>query len=99
MRGIPDEGVAIAVVVQVLIPADIAGVMFTAEPVTGAEQRGKRGEVDERVTHQQKQVIPFRHRQRASRAIALAATHEVHRWPIPLVGFRDRGLRNPNGRY
>jgi phosphohistidine swiveling domain-containing protein len=39
VRGIPDEGVAIAVVVQVLIPADIAGVMFTAEPVTGARDR------------------------------------------------------------
>ena len=30
-----DDDVQIAVVVQVLVPADIAGVMFTADPVTG----------------------------------------------------------------
>ena len=33
-REIVDD-VQIAVVVQVLVPADIAGVMFTADPVTG----------------------------------------------------------------
>ena len=34
-----DDDVQIAVVVQVLVPADIAGVMFTAEPVTGERDR------------------------------------------------------------
>ncbi len=34
--GIPQEDVAIAVVVQQLVPADAAGVLFTANPVTGA---------------------------------------------------------------
>ena len=38
-QGIPPEGVALAVVVQVLIPAEAAGIMFTADPVTG--QRGQ----------------------------------------------------------
>ncbi|MDJ0349341.1 PEP/pyruvate-binding domain-containing protein [Cryobacterium sp. PH29-G1] len=33
--GIDDTSVAIAVVVQRMVPADIAGVMFTANPVTG----------------------------------------------------------------
>src|SRR4030095_13732525 len=33
---VPDEDVALAVVVQELVEADAAGVMFTANPVTGA---------------------------------------------------------------
>ena len=33
---VPDDSVAMAVVVQQLVPADWAGVMFTANPVTGA---------------------------------------------------------------
>ncbi|HEX6255821.1 MAG TPA: PEP/pyruvate-binding domain-containing protein [Euzebyales bacterium] len=35
-RGISAEHVRMAVVVQVMVPADSAGVMFTANPVTGA---------------------------------------------------------------
>ncbi|GAA0929428.1 PEP/pyruvate-binding domain-containing protein [Nonomuraea longicatena] len=35
-RGIADDGVAIAVVVQSMVEAEIAGVLFTANPVTGA---------------------------------------------------------------
>jgi rifampicin phosphotransferase len=35
-RPVPDEEVALAVVVQELVEADAAGVMFTANPVTGA---------------------------------------------------------------
>ncbi|GAA1986354.1 PEP/pyruvate-binding domain-containing protein [Microbacterium pumilum] len=38
-RGIPDDEVQIAVVVQALVAADIAGVMFTADPVTGERDR------------------------------------------------------------
>ncbi|GAA1465104.1 PEP/pyruvate-binding domain-containing protein [Microbacterium thalassium] len=37
--GIDDASVAIAVVVQRMVPADLAGVMFTADPVTGARDR------------------------------------------------------------
>lgn len=36
---IPAESVAIAVVVQRMVPADYAGVLFTADPVTGARDR------------------------------------------------------------
>lgn len=39
-RGIDPREVAIAVVVQKMVPADVAGVMFTANPVTG-----ERGEI------------------------------------------------------
>ncbi|GAA5009012.1 PEP/pyruvate-binding domain-containing protein [Actinopolymorpha pittospori] len=35
-NGIPAEDVALAVVVQELVPADAAGVLFTADPMTGA---------------------------------------------------------------
>ncbi|MGP4097017.1 PEP/pyruvate-binding domain-containing protein [Nonomuraea sp. KM90] len=35
-NGVPHEDVALAVVVQELVDADAAGVMFTADPVTGA---------------------------------------------------------------
>ncbi|WP_309127161.1 PEP/pyruvate-binding domain-containing protein [Microbacterium sp.] len=38
-RRIDPVGVRIAVVVQVLIDADVAGVMFTADPVSGARDR------------------------------------------------------------
>lgn len=31
-RGIPDDGLAMAVVVQVLVPAEVAGVLFTRDP-------------------------------------------------------------------
>jgi pyruvate,water dikinase len=34
-RGIPPEDVAIAVVIQKMVDADVAGVMFSADPVTG----------------------------------------------------------------
>ncbi len=34
-NGIPQEGIALAVVVQQLIPSESSGVMFTANPVTG----------------------------------------------------------------
>jgi phosphohistidine swiveling domain-containing protein len=34
-QGIPSEHVALAVVVQVLVPAESAGVLFTAHPLTG----------------------------------------------------------------
>jgi rifampicin phosphotransferase len=37
--GIPPEDVSLAVVVQELVPADVAGVLFTADPVTGARDR------------------------------------------------------------
>ncbi|MCX7590526.1 MAG: pyruvate, phosphate dikinase, partial [Kiritimatiellae bacterium] len=35
-QGIPNEGLALAVVVQKMVMAEAAGVMFTANPVTGA---------------------------------------------------------------
>jgi len=38
-HGVGDEGLAIAVVVQLMVPAESAGVMFTANPVNG--QRGE----------------------------------------------------------
>ncbi|MDP9861492.1 MULTISPECIES: PEP/pyruvate-binding domain-containing protein [Streptosporangium] len=38
-NGVPHDDVALAVVVQELVPADAAGVLFTADPVTG--ERGK----------------------------------------------------------
>ncbi|MEJ2352213.1 MAG: PEP/pyruvate-binding domain-containing protein, partial [Anaerolineales bacterium] len=34
-QAIPSEGVALAVVVQLLVPAEAAGIMFTAHPITG----------------------------------------------------------------
>jgi len=37
-QGIRSEEIAIAVVVQQLVPADVAGVMFTANPMTGARE-------------------------------------------------------------
>ncbi|MBB2745810.1 UNVERIFIED_ORG: pyruvate,water dikinase [Microbispora rosea subsp. rosea] len=37
--GIPDDGVSIAVVVQSMVEADTAGVMFTADPVSGDRSR------------------------------------------------------------
>ncbi|WES64580.1 PEP/pyruvate-binding domain-containing protein [Microbacter sp. GSS18] len=37
--GVDDGTVSIAVVVQRMVPADLAGVMFTADPVTGARDR------------------------------------------------------------
>lgn len=37
--GIDPAGLAIAVVVQKMVPADVAGVLFTADPVTGARDR------------------------------------------------------------
>src|SRR5919202_77533 len=37
--GIPPEQVSLAVVVQELVPADAAGILFTADPVTGARDR------------------------------------------------------------
>ncbi|MBB2912085.1 pyruvate,water dikinase [Streptosporangium becharense] len=38
-NGVPQDEVAIAVVVQELVPADAAGVLFTADPVTGDRGR------------------------------------------------------------
>lgn len=38
-HGIAPEDVSLAVVVQVLVPADAAGIMFTADPVSGARGR------------------------------------------------------------
>ena len=38
-HGVPAEDVALAVVVQRMVPADAAGVVFTADPVTGARDR------------------------------------------------------------
>lgn len=38
-QGIRSQDVAIAVVVQQLVPADVAGVLFTAHPLTGARDR------------------------------------------------------------
>ncbi|SEL72341.1 PEP/pyruvate-binding domain-containing protein [Nonomuraea pusilla] len=38
-NGVPHDDVALAVVVQTLVEADAAGVMFTADPVTGARDR------------------------------------------------------------
>ena len=38
-QGIRPEEVSIAVVVQQLVPADVAGVLFTANPVTGARDQ------------------------------------------------------------
>lgn len=37
--GVDEQTVAIAVVVQRMVPADLAGVMFTADPVTGRRER------------------------------------------------------------
>lgn len=34
-QGVPDDGLALAVVVQAMVPADTAGVLFTRDPVTG----------------------------------------------------------------
>ncbi|MBM4461278.1 MAG: hypothetical protein FJ011_26565 [Chloroflexi bacterium] len=34
-QGIPPESVALAVVVQLLVPAEAAGILFTADPITG----------------------------------------------------------------
>lgn len=34
-NGIPSEGVALAVVVQTLVPSEASGILFTANPVTG----------------------------------------------------------------
>ena len=34
-QGIPPESVALAVVVQLLVPAEAAGILFTANPITG----------------------------------------------------------------
>ncbi|MEJ2262599.1 MAG: PEP/pyruvate-binding domain-containing protein [Anaerolineales bacterium] len=34
-QAIPSEGVALAVVVQLLVPAEVAGIMFTANPING----------------------------------------------------------------
>ncbi len=38
-HGIRPEDVSIAVVVQQLVPADVAGILFTANPLTGARDR------------------------------------------------------------
>src|SRR6266487_2215230 len=38
-HGIPSEGVSLAVVVQELVPADAAGILFTANPLTGAREQ------------------------------------------------------------
>lgn len=38
-NGVAHEEVALAVVVQLLVPADAAGILFTADPVTGAGDR------------------------------------------------------------
>jgi phosphohistidine swiveling domain-containing protein len=38
-NGIPPQGVGIGVVVQRLVPADAAGILFTADPLTGALDR------------------------------------------------------------
>lgn len=37
-RGIPDDGLSLAVVVQRLVDADAAGILFTADPTTGATE-------------------------------------------------------------
>jgi hypothetical protein len=39
-QGIPPESVALAVVVQLLVPAEVAGILFTANPLNG-----RRGEI------------------------------------------------------
>jgi pyruvate,water dikinase len=38
-QGIPSDSVALAVVVQQLVPADAAGILFTANPLTGARDQ------------------------------------------------------------
>ena len=38
-NGVPQDSVALAVVVQELVPADAAGVLFTADPATGERDR------------------------------------------------------------
>src|SRR6266516_6726974 len=38
-HGIPPEEVSLAVVVQELVPADAAGILFTANPLTGAREQ------------------------------------------------------------
>lgn len=38
-RGIDERGLAMAVVVQEMVPAEVAGVMFSADPVTGRRDR------------------------------------------------------------
>ena len=38
-HGIPPEQVSLAVVVQELVPADAAGILFTANPLTGAREQ------------------------------------------------------------
>jgi pyruvate,water dikinase len=38
-RGVRSDEVALAVVVQQLVPADAAGIMFTADPLTGARDK------------------------------------------------------------
>jgi pyruvate,water dikinase len=38
-QGIPPESVALAVVIQLLVPAEAAGILFTADPVSGLRDR------------------------------------------------------------
>lgn len=38
-QGIPAEGVALAVVVQLLVPAEVAGILFTANSITGVRDQ------------------------------------------------------------
>jgi phosphohistidine swiveling domain-containing protein len=38
-QGIPSEDVALAVVIQRLVPAEMAGILFTANPLTGARDQ------------------------------------------------------------
>jgi phosphohistidine swiveling domain-containing protein len=38
-QGIPAEGVALAVVIQLLVPAEVAGILFTANSITGVRDQ------------------------------------------------------------
>lgn len=38
-QGFPTEGVALAIVVQLLVPAEVAGILFTANSITGARDQ------------------------------------------------------------
>jgi phosphoenolpyruvate synthase/pyruvate phosphate dikinase len=38
-QGIHSEGIALAVVVQLLIPAEVSGILFTANPITGSRDQ------------------------------------------------------------
>jgi hypothetical protein len=65
-----------------------------AEPLPGAKQDGERREIEQRVSEQEQEVIPFGHRWRASRTVwgdNAASTPPAYTF----TGLNIWGLRNP----